>query len=569
MRFAIFLFMLSLVVVASAEDYVAINSMDGRDVLSGIFYANVKGLPVRFMPVPGGDAELFTLKTGGNHSILLIQSADVPISGFLQADLQSKNNTVELYPSSDGGATNLDLAQRSGATSFIVVDSAYSDGAISVLPYAAQTKSYVMLANKNNIAQVKAIVQGKKVMIYGLVDQEVRDSLASLNPETVGTGDDKYEDNVAIVKKTMDEFGINRVIIADGTFLEQGMVKGDLPVLLTGKLVPQPTYDFVKQEVLDGKLTGVMLLGNDLVVPIYDMRERIKAELAAQGLNKTLGITVKFGQAMPSAGTGVMGLDMFQMPAYQPKLDIGEVGYNSQSKSVMVRVDNTGDGSAYYSIEVRIKVDGNDYKVFSANGTNRIDRGEQNGVQYPIDLSGVKEGNVTALVLIKYGSSRSSLESFSSKEGPLTSISYTDNSDVAVQAARYDSTKQSVLVTIKNNANQPAYIFTRLGLTMSGAATNITGPGAESIDPGSLLVVEFPLQLSQADLAANKNVMVYLDYGARQGFLNKHGQYPVTLEEAAAAGGFPILIVAGLAVLVILVIVAVAAFFLMRKPQKK
>jgi len=219
-------------------------------------------------------------------------------------------------------------------------------------------------------------------------------------------------------------------------------------------------------------------------------------------------------------------------------------------------------------MEVRVKVDGNDYRVFSPNGTIRIDTGEQKGAQLPMDLSSIKEGNVTALALIEYGSSKNSLEEFASKEGPLTAINYVDQSNVSVQQASYDKAKKSILVTIRNNGNQPAYVFTRMGLMMGGAPANITGPATNSIDPGSLLVVEFPLQLSDADLAANKEVTVYLDYGARQGFLNMHGQYPISLSEAGGTTtGFPLLLIIGAAAVIILV--AVVAFFLMRKKQQQ
>jgi hypothetical protein len=563
MRLAIIaLFMLAVISLSFAEDFVAINSKDGRDVLSGIFYANVRGLPVKFMPDPGGNADIFAAKVGGGHDILLIEG-NLTISSFVKGALEDKNNTVTVYQSTGAAATNLYLAKRSGATSFIIVDSAYSDGAISVLPYAAKTKSYVILANKDNIAQVKDIVSGKTVIIYGLVDQQVRAELSTLNPETIGKGEDKYEDNVLMAGKMMDEFSINRAIMADGTFVEDAMVTGDQPVLLTGRLVPQATYDFMKQQVRDGKLGSVMLIGNDLVVPIYDMRERMEREFGSEGLNKTFGITVKFAQVVPSAGTGVLTLDTFRMPAYQPSLNITEAIYNTQSGKVMVSVDNIGEGAAYYTMDVRVKVDGAEYKAFGSNETRLIERGEQQGTEYPLDLSGVSEGSVTATVLVKYGSFRKSLEAFTSYDGQLTTISYTDRSNVSVQYAKYDKDKKSVMVTIRNNGNETAYVFTRLSLVLGGIQTNISGAGTKSMAPGSLLVEEFPLELSGEDMAANRNATVSIDYGGRQGFLLKKAEYVLPLE---SAGEFPLLLVGA----ALIVLVMAAAYYLIgKKPGKK
>jgi hypothetical protein len=551
--------MLALVFTAYAEDFVAINSMDGRDVLSGVFYANAMGLPVKFMPVPGGNADIFAAKIGSGHDILLIQGS-TPVSSFVESNLKSGNNTVTVYTATDAGAINLDLAEKSGVKKFIIVDSAYSDSAISVLPYAALTKSYVILANKDNAADVKEIVSdADSIIIFGLVDQAVKDQLASLNPEILGKGEDKYEDNLIMVKKAMDEFSLKMPMVVDGTFIEEGMAEGKQPILLTGRLVPQVTYDFMKQNVREGKITGVMLIGNELVTSAYDMRARIVKEFEAEGLNKTFGITVKFAQVVPSEGSSVLVLDTFRMPAYQPNLNITEIVYNKDSGNVMVTVDNLGDGSAYYTQEVRIKVNGQDYKVFPAEDTQLVERGEQMGTEYALDLSGVPEGSVTTTVIVKYGSSKKSLEEYTTKEGPVTTISYTDKSDLTVKSARYDADKKSMLVTYQNTGEGPVYVFSKLSLTLDETPTNVTGSGTKMIDQGAMLVEEFPLELSQVDTDANKEVTVYATYGGRQGFLLKTVAFVAPLEVT----GFPLMLVLG--VIVLLLILAAVVYYLMKK----
>ncbi len=556
------LFMLAVLSFSFAEDMVAINSKDGRDVLSGVFYANAKGLPVKFIPEPGGNADLFAAKVGSNHDILLIQGS-LPVSTFVESALRDRNNTVTVHSSSDGGSANLELAKKSGASGFIIVDSAYSDSAISVLPYAAKTKSYVLLADKDNIEEIKGIVSGKKVMIYGLVDEKVKSELASLEPEILGKGEDKYEDNVLIVGRMMREYSIKRVIMVDGTFLEDAMATGGEPILLTGRLVPQPTYDFMKQGVRDGSFGGVMLLGNDLVVPIYDMRERMKKEFENEGLNKTFGIVVKFAQVIPSAGTGVVTLDTFRLPAYQPDLEILEAVYNKGSETVMVSVDNPGEGSAYYTMEVKVTVDGADYRTFGTNDTRLIERGETQGTEFPLDLSGIPEGSVNATVVVKFGSFKKSLEEYTSYSGQLATITYTDTSNVTVQRARYDDSRKGVLVTIQNNGDDVAYVFSKLSVVYGGSPTNISSAGVKELPAGSMMVEEFPLELTQADLSANGNASVFIDYGGRQGFLMKKAEYVVPLE---SAGEFPLILV-GFALLVLVILAA--AYLIMKKPGKK
>jgi hypothetical protein len=560
-------FLLLALTLSFAESFVAINSVDGRDVLSGIYYANVKGLPVKFIPMVGGDTDLFAIKVGPNHDILLIQGA-LPVTGFVENALREKNNTIELYASADGEATNMALARRSGATSFIIVDSAYSDGALSVLPYATLTNSYVLLSNKDNAAQIKDIVAGKKVTIFGYVDQEVKDQLESLNPEYIGKGEDKYEDNTILVKKTMHDFSLKRVIISDGSFIEDSMT-GSIPLLLSGRIVPTMTFNLVKEGVREGWFTEVLLVGNDpsvsLVTPVYDMRGRINSQiLSSEGLNKSFIITVKFAQVVPSLGSGALLLDTFPLPAYKPKLSISEVAYNTEGKKLMVRVDNLGEGAAFYDMETHVRVDGADYAVLTETTPKLIERAEEQGSEFALDLSTIPEGKVTANIVSKYGASKNSLDTFVIYDSELTTISFIDNSNVTVQNARYDPDKKALLVTMRNNGNQTVFVSSGISLLLGGLMTNITSPTVREIAPGSILVEEYPVEMTEADIKANKETLVSVDYGARRGFLGKHGQFAMPLEQA----GFPVMIVGGLLLLIILAIVAYYVFGRKKKGKR-
>ncbi len=558
-------FLLALLSASFAEDFVAINSVDGRDVLSGIFYAGVKGYPVRFMPT-GGSSEVFAAKVGSGHSVLLIQSPS-PASGFAESELRSNNNTIEAYASASGAQTNLDLAARSGADSFIIVDSAYSDSAISVLPYAYLTHSYVLLADSANIDKVKEIVRGKKVAIYGLVDSKVRAGLSDSSPRSIGNGDDKYADNVALAGMIIEGYHPSRAIITDGASLEDGMV-GTLPIILSGRIVPQVTYDFLKQEVRDGKLSGVMLIGGDLVNPVYDMRERMKNEFAQEGISKSMSVLVKFAQAIPSSQSGTLALDVFQLPAYKPSLNITEIVYNRQNGKVMVGLENTGDGALYYNVEVRVQVNGADLKVFGQSQTALIERGQSSGLEYALDLSGVQEGAVGAVAIVKFGSSKNSLEEFRTFSGSLAEITYTDNSNVSVRSAKYEHDQQRLLVSIKNNGPGTAYVFAHITLLAEdGTPTKMNGASIRQIEPSSIYVEEFPLQLTDAELSLNKEIAVSIDYGGRRGFLSKSANYALPLEGAGAGAG---LAAAGIAVLIVVLLAAAAAayFLFLRKKQK-
>jgi len=557
------LVLLILFAISCAENYVVINSLDGRDVLSGIFYANVKGYPVKFMPYPGGSAEIVAATIGGGHDILLIQSTTKPVTVFLRDALESRQNNIELYQSTDAGATNLDLAIRSGARKFIIVDSAYSDGALSVMSYAAREKAYVILSTKDNADRVRDIVKNAdEIIIYGYVDSAVKERLADLNPRYIGKGEDKYEDNVEISRIMMEKYNITMVIFTDGTFIEEGMVSSKLPFVLSGRLVPTVTRDFVEEMVRKDQLKQAFLIGGTTITPaIRSMREDIKNELQSEGINKSFGIWMRYGQALPQMGGGVLPLDSFPLPAYIPKLNISEAVYNARTKNLMVRLDNIGDGPAYFMTDIHIQVNGADYLVFGDNETQLLEYGDVAGLEYPLDLSEIKEGNVTAVIIVKYGSGKKTLEDYAFYSGPIAEIEYTDMSNVTARSARYDGGKKVIQVTIKNNRDEPAYVSSDIEIVMDGEKVVIRGPRNDALEPNMIAVHDFPVELSGEDLAANKNITVHLKYGGRPGFLSKESYTILPLEYEE----FPWLIVA--AILIVLMIL-LGYYYWKRRSEK-
>jgi hypothetical protein len=561
-----------------AEDMVVVNSVDGRDVLSAVYYANVKDLPVRFMAVPGGSADVLAAKVGTNHSVLLIESEQMPVSKFVKNTLENNGNQVEIYPSANGGQTNLELAKKSGADSFILVDSAYSDSALSVLSYAALNDAYVLLIDKNNVNDIIPIVSGHDITIFGYVDSEVKDALSSTNPRQIGNGKDKFQDNIDIVKLTMSEHGKKRAIATDGTVLEDAITRGDSPILLVGRVIPDNTYDFIKNQVASGSLTGLVLVGGDLTYSLYDMRERIHTELEAQGNTNRLGITIKFAQSLPGSGGSVMGLDTFSLPAYKPKLEITELSYNQHSKRVMLSIKNTGDGAAYFTSEVRVKVDGSDHSLLGNPDATLIERGASSAQEFDVDLSTISEGDISADAVIRYGSSPKALEDFISSSGPLASISYVDESDVQIRGASYDGEKKAFKISVKNNKDSPAYVMIKLEAKVDGDSTILSGSQERVLDANAIYVEEIPIELSESDIEDNKKVKVMVQYGGRAGFLTKtkektvdlqSGSSPSEGDDSMALLGLGIAGGLGILVLGAIVIVVVIALFLYFKGKKR
>ena len=72
------------------------------------------------------------------------------------------------------------------------------------------------------------------------------------------------------------------------------------------------------------------------------------------------------------------------------------------------------------------------------------------------------------------------------------------------------------------------------------------------------MLEEFPLELTDADYAANSQIKIEVDYGGRPGFLVKKAEFDVSL---AKQGGFP-LAFAAIGVLGLIIVIAAVAYVL-------
>jgi LPXTG-motif cell wall-anchored protein len=79
-------------------------------------------------------------------------------------------------------------------------------------------------------------------------------------------------------------------------------------------------------------------------------------------------------------------------------------------------------------------------------------------------------------------------------------------------------------------------------------------------------VVAFPLELSDSDLAADGNVSVYLQFGARPDFLLKQAVFIVGMENGSQQqAGSPIMLILGVVIVVLLAALIALSF----KKKKK
>ena len=311
----------------AAEDFTHIisNSEDWKDVYSAIQYANLKGVGSDFLvSTRHGTTILNEIKKDNKIRVLTSKKSPyvfnypdlIKSKGFSDADeIIAENFNLKLIE---------DLEEISN---FIIIDDSYGFSAIAVAPYASLTKSWVFFANSLNIFEIDSILSKRnvdKILIYGYTDREVRETLAKYNPEIINK-EDRFQNNIEIVKKYLELKPTKQVILSNGEFIEKEIMKGIEPILFTGKEnVPDQIRDYLKNSEIE---VGV-LIGNDLVG-------------AATNIRRTTGISVmvKFARSARGQTGGVAaveGLDLFPVPTPSISLALHSIKYNKASSQLEV-----------------------------------------------------------------------------------------------------------------------------------------------------------------------------------------------------------------------------------------
>lgn len=161
---------------SAAPDQVVINSADWQDVYLGAHYAGFNNIKSNFLISSEHAPVLLQTLDTNKENILLVESDKSPYAFRYKNVLESAGFTVDEIISS-GTPLNIELAKRANTSDFIIVDDSYGYNAISVAPYAALEKNFVLFANKDNIDELYSFLEANgvgRIIIYGYSDIEVR-----------------------------------------------------------------------------------------------------------------------------------------------------------------------------------------------------------------------------------------------------------------------------------------------------------------------------------------------------------------------------------------------------------
>jgi hypothetical protein len=514
---------------SATPDQVIINSADWQDVYLGAHYAGFNNIKSNFLISSElAPALLQTLDTS-KENILLVESDKAPFVFRYKTGLEGAGFTVDEIISS-GTALNIELAKRVKTRDFIIVDDSYGYNAISVAPYAAQEKFFVLFANKENIDELYSFLKANgvgRIIIYGFSDIEVKNRLAEFNPLIINNGS-RFDNNIELLKRYKN---IQQVFLTNGEFIEEGIMSGKEPVLFPGReRVPDQVVGYIKSS---GIKTGVVI-GNELTGVAYQL---------AQATN--MKIFLKFGRGFANGGSSeVRGLDMFPLPKYELAVDINSVKYNRATKELEVTYENKGNMGVYLSSSIEVLSSGVRIATLGDRGSVYMDIGSTLAVAYTSELNGQ---NLTAKFTTMFGEVPGSFERVIYKEMKIDMIEVKDISSLNISKVSYDKSAHKIKVGIRNTGEVKTYAKTQIKFDIYGDERIMVQDKAMLFEPGVSQDAVFITTLSDTNIEENPEVNVRINYGERETVLIKvlEGNYPLII-----SGDYTILIIAVILIII-------------------
>lgn len=503
-RLVLFLFIVSLSFSA-----IAVNSFDGRDVVSAVYYGAVMEEKVVFVS-PSYNQDIVYGKIGTGGDVLLVQSLENAIIPSMENDLENMENEVEVMLSENPYETNLELAERSGASKFILVDPVYGYNTVSALAYAKLNSMYLVFAESENSESVMGFLKGKnpeEILVYGYLDSEVKNALdgSGLSYEEINNGD-KFEDNLEILELYFEENPSKKqAILSDGNAFEDTIVAADDPVILISPIVPATTYEYIEGKAVNGELDVAMVVDQEYAQTAYDLKESINSRADSEVLH----VLVKFGQSI--GGSEMADVELFPLPGPILGLEITDAGYNTVSEELEITYENTGNAPEYVKSRIMVFADGDYVATVGENEPFMLDKNEKLGKGYSVD---VEEGEITANITSFYSSSKKYEENGIQLMAEAGRVDFEDLSVLEISDFTLDESTGDLVVTFENTGNITVYFRADATLEINNKTTRIKEDEIYELASGEGRMVRFP-----GIIKSGAEVTAGADYGAREAFL--------------------------------------------------
>jgi hypothetical protein len=528
--------------IVLANNQIIINSKDWKDVYSGMQYGFLAGINPHFL-VSEKHASLILSEIPGGSNISIFSSRRNPFVVGYRSMLEGRGYTAEENSFND---LSIELARMlTNISNYIIVDDSYGYNAIAVAPYAIISNSYVLFAKRTNIREVIRFLDSKedlgKIMIYGQVERQVRESMSKYNPEIINYDGDRFANNVEIVKRYKQINDARQVTLTNGEFIESQIMSGVEPVLFIGATnVP----DKIKEYIMDSNIEVGVLIGNELVG-------------AATMVRRQTGIStfVKFARSArtPQGPVAqVEGLDIFIVPKIELNLAIKGMRYNALTRQLEVTIENTALVSEYFKGTYTI-TSGTQEQTVGDIDPIFIDGEDMKTILYDIEPI-LDETNITAKAFVIFGESKNALERAIEATFTVERIEMYDDSAITIEKVVYNKPKQRFEISLKNIGNMSVYAKTEaIDITIMDARVTLGSEEVSYIGKGKTKSSIIYAELAEEELGINEIIKIRAFFGERESALVKviEGDFKIDIKGHDIWTYVPLLIIIILILLLI------------------
>ena len=159
---------------------------------------------------------------------------------------------------------NMYYAEQLSSNNYVLVNTVDYYDAVSVAPYAALTKSYVLFADSKSIDGILDFLNKqdvRKLTLYGDFESEVRNKLDKFDPIVINKGG-KFENNIEIVKEFKKIDDKKQALLTNGEFIEAEIMSGSQPVIFIGQ---DNVLQITREYITNSNIEAGILVGNELV----------------------------------------------------------------------------------------------------------------------------------------------------------------------------------------------------------------------------------------------------------------------------------------------------------------
>jgi len=534
------------------SDLILINSRNWMDVYSAMLFSELIRKDFEFITSQRHAIVQVDIIPVTKKDIVILESTSDRYYVGLEGLTQSKGFSSETI--TFDRPFNLILGDMLDIGSFIVVGDSYGYNSVSVTPYALLTNSYVVFANKFNIADVKKFLSDKaeKVTIYGLVDPEVKEELTSFNPYIIDKGS-RIENNLAIVEEFLSLQEISQAWIVSGDELVKPIFSNRFPVMFIGKTnVPQSIETFI----LENDINSLVLLGNDLAPMVDNFRRQFEATNG-----RDLKVTVLIGRSarkIDFSGDSIEAIDMFRLPVPKIGLEVSNLLYNQLTDQLEVTYVNAQASPLYFMSTVEIEA-GGDRVTVGDESPYLLSSRKSKTLTYPLSI---ERADISGIISVVFGEDIMTLDNlYTYGFDALEFIEIIDSSEIAIPWVRYDRLNHAIYIHIDNVGEASAYVDLELDMRIDGVNQTLYGQEIYRLAEGESLDAVIRQRLTSLDLEDNPSVLVRAAYSQREDSLSK--RYEMHLPLGRTVPG-TVYLITGAAIVILLIII-----ILVRRKEKK